>query len=147
MVWKNWFRALVALGLMLALLAPAGVTLAAEAGGTGTLKAQGQGTVRLVGDGAVYIGRGAGTVWVKNAAQIMTEGKGRRTVLRDGTVRLTGYTGAITLIGEGMEVTVVGGAINLRADGSGTATLYGVGTYETDVAQGEWSREGVQVDY
>ncbi|MGB9752043.1 MAG: hypothetical protein C0183_10605 [Roseiflexus castenholzii] len=147
MVRKDWFRLLLALGLMLALLAPARITLAVEADGMRTLQAQGKGIVKLVGDGSVSIGRGADAVWVKNATRIMTEGKGRRTVLPDGTVRLTGYTGAVTLIGEGMEVKVVGGVITIRAEGHGTATLYGAGTYETVAAQGEWVRTGAQVEY
>lgn len=59
MVRKNWFRLLLALGLM---LAPARITLAVEADGTGTLQAQGKGIVKLVGDGSVSIRRGADTV-------------------------------------------------------------------------------------
>lgn len=149
MRWRTWSRmVLVALVGVLALsVVTTSVSLAAEVSGTGRLQATGVGGVRINGDGTVVIGRGAGTVWVTGADEIVTEGQGRRTVLPDGTVRLTGYSGAITISGDVMRVRILGGSIDVTATGSGEVLLKGYGTFETNAGSGNWTPQGVTINF
>lgn len=120
---------------------------AAEVGGSGRLVAQGFGAARIEGSGSIVIAGGAGTVWVSGPATITTEGRGRRTTLPDGTIRLSGYSGRITITGDDLVVRVAGGAINLSATGTGRALLSGKGTYTAGNLSGLWSTSGVSVQY
>lgn len=143
-ILRLMLAALVALTLGGVAVAPAA---AAEATGSGTLTAKGVGTARIEGSGSVVIAGGAGTVWVNGADTITTEGKGRRTTLADGTVRLTGYSGRITIAGEELVVRVAGGAIELTATGTGSVVLAGKGTYSAGGKSGAWAKNGVTVTF
>lgn len=143
----KWARLIAATLLTMALLAPSGAALAAEEQGAGTITARGAGYVRLEGGGMVTIGRGAGVVWVTGAEEIKTEGRGRRTSLPDGTIRLTGYSGVITVTGQDMVVRVEGASIGLSATGSGNVFLKGRGGYTVGDGSGTWSKTGTTVTF
>ncbi len=144
-----WWRSMLVVAAVVAvvLVSGAGVARADSSTGTGTLHAQGYGTVGIRGSGMVEIGQGAGTVWIKGADEIESEGRGRKTELPDGTIRLTGYSGEITITGQELQVRIVGGAIDVTATGTGTVVLRGQGTYETNSSSGEWSPDGEVVGY
>lgn len=144
-----WIRYMMMVLMIVVAVAAAntGSALAAPVAGEGTLSATGVGTVGLTGSGTVAIGPGAGTVWVAGAEDIQVEGRGRRTVLPDGTVRLTGYSGSITIVGEDMRVRIAGGAIGVEAYGKGSAVLQGEGSYTTGNGSGNWTRNGQVVQY
>jgi hypothetical protein len=140
-------KLIIAALVALALFAPAGATFAAEETGTGTLTAKGVGLVRLEGSGTLTINRGAGNVWVTGDATIQTSGKGRKTILADGTIRLTGYSGIITITGEDLVIRVEGGAIDLSATGKGNVLLKGKGSYSTASSSGTWTKVGITIGF
>lgn len=143
----SWLKIMIALAMALALLAPAGAAFAAEEQGTGTLTAKGVGFVRVEGSGTLTISRGAGVIWVTGATDIQTSGRGRKTTMADGTIRLTGYTGAISITGEQVVVKIEGGAINLTASGAGSVLLKGKGSYTVGDTTGAWTKAGVKIGY
>ncbi|NJL03837.1 MAG: hypothetical protein HC911_02745 [Chloroflexaceae bacterium] len=120
---------------------------AAEVSGTGTVTASGSGTAQINGSGTVQVGPGAGIIWVRGDADIQMDGRGRRTTLPDGTVRITGWPGTVTVSGSDIQVRVVGEAIELQANGTGTVRLFGVGTYTVGDVTGEWQEAGVSVNF
>lgn len=124
-----------------------GYAQAADAAGSGTVTASGSGTALLTGSGTVEVGEGAGIIWVRGDADIQMDGRGRRTTLPDGTVRITGWPGTVTISGTDIQVRVIGEAIELTASGTGTARLVGVGTYTVGENSGEWLESGIVVSY
>jgi hypothetical protein len=143
----NWFKVLVGMLVGFALLAPSSAAFAAEQSGTGTITAKGVGYARIEGNGTVVVKHGAGTIWVTGASDIQTSGRGRKTTLADGTIRLTGYSGDITITGTALVVRIEGGAINLSASGTGSALLKGRGSYTAGELTGTWAKAGVTVQY
>jgi hypothetical protein len=143
----KWLMVMIGMLVALALLAPSGAAYAAEEEGTGTITAKGVGFVRIEGSGTVTINRGAGAVWVTGTTDIQTSGRGRKTLLPDGTIRLTGYSGAITVTGEHILVKIEGGAIDLTATGTGSVLLKGKGSYSVGDTTGPWTKAGVTIGY
>ena len=143
----NWIKVLVGLFVACTLLAPSGAAFAAEQTGIGTITAKGVGYARIEGSGTVVVEHGAGTIWVTGASDIQTTGRGRRTTLANGTIRLTGYSGDVTTTGDALVVRIEGGAINLRATGTGSVLLKGHRSCTTGETHGTWARLGVKVQY
>lgn len=146
---RGWSTTLlVLLALLVLTFGGTGAAFAQTATGAGTLTASGEGVANIVGSGTVEIDHGAGVIWVRGADSIDTNGKGRRTELADGTIRLTGVTDGATIIGTEMGVRVHGYNVNLTATGSGSVWLRGRGSYETGNGDsGLWEPDGVRVDF
>lgn len=107
--------------------------------GTGSITATGMGTAVIDGSGTVEIAEGAGVIWIHNADSIERTGEGRVTTYPNGSIRLTVFSGNVTVTGSDMRVRIAGGAINVTATGSGRAVLTGEGSYTTsNGGSGNW---------
>ncbi len=133
----------------LAALAVATVARAEEIEGTGTLVARGAGTAHVAGDGKIAIrGRGAATICVVGAEVLEVRGRGTRATCADGAGRLfSGWRGTLVARGSHLDVKMVGGLIEFRAEGTGVAHLKGRGHYKVGDQSGEWTAEGVDVRF
>ncbi|MBI3120232.1 MAG: hypothetical protein HYZ08_01310 [Candidatus Kerfeldbacteria bacterium] len=105
----------------------------AEEAGTGVLNASGAGTATLDGEGTVEGSTDAGgrLIVTDNGkdATIDTGGTGTREVLADGRIQYTGITKNIRVTGSDIVVEITGSQITFKAEGTGTVTLKGDGTY------------------
>jgi len=141
------FVKIVAVVLVLGLLTTA-VVSAEQVEGTGSIRAKGAGIARVQGNGRVNIrGHGVGTVWVRDAETLQASGNGFRWDLPGNIVLFAGWSGHIHASGEELTVTMIGGLIEFSASGTGTVFLKGRGHYWIGGCSGEWSVEGVTVDF
>jgi hypothetical protein len=137
----------------LLLILSLGLVPAADAQGTvgpghGELSAKGIGYAELHGGGEVNIlGHGAGMFWIKGAEELRAQGQGRRWELPDGTVILAGWRGHIRVEGKELAIRMLGGTIQFTAEGTGWAFLKGRGRYQLDGQSGQWTREGIRVEF
>ncbi len=138
---------LAALGLMGLTAGGALAAPAADVQGTGRIWASGSGYARLAGSGEVRINRGFGEVRIRNAEEVIATGRGQRETLRDGTVRIWGWDGEVTVRGKDMTVEILGARIGFTAAGRGTVLLKGRGVYKTASGQGTWRAAGAQVRF
>jgi hypothetical protein len=139
--------------LSLLLIPSLGIATAAEAEGTvgpgrGELSAKGVGYAELHGEGEVdIVGQGAAVFWIKGADTLRAQGQGRRWELPDGTVILAGWRGHIHVEGQELAIRMLGGIIQFSAEGKGWAFLKGRGHYRLDGQSGQWTREGIRVEF
>ena len=146
---KNLSRtAAIAIGMLLMMSMTIGSAFAVNLTeetitGTGTLRAAGSGRAQIEGTGQVIIHRGFGEAYVSGADSIDIIGQGNQEVLDDGTVRLQGIAGNVTVRGANLSIQITGNRIAFRADGSGTVTLKGRGVYDANGINGRWTEEGV----
>lgn len=140
--------AVAALSLGALTLADSASAAGTDLSGRGVLYARGAGLAELRGDGRVDIrGHGAATVLVQGAENVVARGEGHRIDLPDGSVRFVGWRGHIRIVGEDMTVVMMGGRIEFRAIGQGTAHLRGHGTYRIGDHSGRWTPQGVEVPF
>jgi len=142
-----------ALALVLAVAPVSTYAQEVEVGGTGTLTAEGDGRATLYGGGMMTAAAGAGQLWVYDRngdAEISMTGEGRltKTVLANGDIRYyyRGFKGTATISGSDVGIILKGLDINLTAEGTGRATLYGSGTYTVNSESGVWTYQGVRLN-
>lgn len=107
--------------------------------GTGMLEAKGTGRAVLTGNLTVEVS-GNGTLIVSSNANVTTSGNGTKTDLGNGNIKYQGY-GNATITGENIRVEISGNNIELRAEGTGSASLSGTGSYKVERAfavRSEW---------
>jgi hypothetical protein len=114
--------------------------------GSGTLIAYGSGSAYLSGTGAVWVKAiENSTLIISPNANVTTNGASTKENLENGYVEYQGISSA-RVTGTDITVTLSGNNIILYADGTGTATLTGTGTYQTygenKYANGDWTSVG-----
>jgi hypothetical protein len=114
--------------------------------GSGALIAHGSGSAYLSGTGLVWVKAiENGTMIVSPNANVTTNGVGTKENLENGYVEYQGI-GSARVTGTDITVTLSGNNIILYADGTGTVTLTGTGTYRTygenRYANGDWTSVG-----
>jgi HAMP domain-containing protein len=124
--------------------------------GTGTLIAEGDGSAYIAGSGKVDLSGENGTLIVTDVSGDMTinvTGFGNKTELEPNKWQYTG-TGSANMAGSDIVVEIEGKNIYLTAEGSGSATLKGTGSYTiykrrpgaTPVCISKnWTTEGITV--
>ncbi len=114
--------------------------------GEGVLTATGSGRAVLVGQADLITLSGWGTVSVEDLggdAQIEVSGFGDKVMT--GNREKYGGKGTITVTGSNVVVKFSGTHMVLRAEGSGTATLSGHGTWNKGTKSGQLTVEGISV--
>lgn len=103
-----------------------------DLGGTGSLHAEGKGIAELDGKGSVIASTdSAGTVTVVDLdgdVKVDVEGTGQVETIDEQTKQYSGY-GKIIVNGTDINVNVQGSALSIDAAGTGTASMFGEGTY------------------
>lgn len=140
LVGRSWLAVVGA--LMLVLVFGASPAAAQTATGIGTITARGTGEATIVGSGQVVVYKGFGELLISGADDIITAGRGVREDLPDGSVRLTGWAGDVTVRGTDLTVSIRGARVGFRADGSGEVSLRGRGAYEVNGLRGRWTAAG-----
>jgi hypothetical protein len=116
---------------------------AADMRGTGELHVWGDGMAAVRGDIETTI-TGNGILMIRDHGgdgEWTVSGTGRRRDLPGGWTIYLGFGGTVEARGSRISVLISGYDIDLRAEGTGAAILYGEGRYETRHGDGEWSRE------
>lgn len=111
--------------------------------GTGTLEASGTGKATIEGDITVRLSARNGILVVSNEGTVTTNGTGTKEELGNGDVKYQGF-GSATIEGSDVTVEISGEDIKLTATGTGSATLSGNGTYNTEndfSVTSEWDEE------
>lgn len=107
--------------------------------GTGRLEAKGTGKAVLNGNLTVFVS-GNGTLIVSSNANVTTSGNGTKVELGNGDIKYQGY-GNATITGENIRVEISGNNIELWAEGTGSASLSGTGSYKVEktfAVRSEW---------
>jgi len=118
--------------------------------GTGRLTAEGDGKAYLSGNATIEIS-GSGVLTVTDNygdMEISVSGFGNKTEIEPNKWQYTGV-GSAHIVGSDITVELEGQNIDLTAEGTGTATLTGTGTYEVcgkKCIQSEWSATGVSIE-
>lgn len=117
--------------------------------GTGTIVARGSGTAILDGDiDSLALSGAGGLVIVDHAGDVTVRvsGRGARKVSGD-TITYVGFNGKATISGSDVTVKLGGVNVKLAAQGSGSFTLQGKGSYDTMPTaaggEGSWATTGV----
>jgi hypothetical protein len=134
----------VAIGLAVSLLVLlTSAVYAEELRGTGELHAWGDGMAGVQGDVETTI-TGNGMLLIRDRAgdgEWTVSGIGRRRPLPRGWTAYIGFDGTVEAEGSCITVLLSGYDIELWAEGTGVALLFGEGGYEIRHGDGEWSSD------
>lgn len=134
----------IASGLTLALLlATVSPAWAEGIKGTGELHAWGDGLAGVRGDGEVTI-TGNGVLYFRDHAgdaQWSASGRGERRDLPSGWIVYYGFDGTFEAEGSRITVALSGYNVELWAEGTGVAVLYGNGEYEINGHHFLWTSD------
>jgi hypothetical protein len=137
-------RVAYAIGLAVSLLAMLTATVyAADLRGTGELHAWGDGMAGVRGDVETTI-TGNGLLMIRDHdgdGEWTVSGTGRRRDLPSGWTIYVGFGGTVEAEGSCITVLLSGYDIELWAEGTGVALLYGEGGYHTRHGDGDWANE------
>ncbi|MGD8967435.1 MAG: hypothetical protein PVI07_08000 [Anaerolineae bacterium] len=132
----------VAMAVSLLLILTSAV-YAADLRGTGALHAWGDGMAGVQGDVETTV-TGNGLLFIRDRGgdgEWTVSGTGRRKHLPGGWTMYLGFSGTVEAQGSRITVLMSGYDIELRAEGTGVALLFGEGRYETRHGDDAWSNE------
>jgi len=140
--------------VMVLLLALPSLSFAQESvQGTGTLHAEGKGTVTIQARPGTVDISGSGVLTLVDLAgdaAIQVTGSGTRSTEMQGkhtVIRYRGFNGQAHIEGSHYIVRVRGRHLVVDARGTGRALLQGQGTYEVNGTQGNWTINGVAIQF